>query len=487
MKKYAKRCALALSAVLSLSLLAACGENEKNRAASYVGIDVNPSVSLVLDGNGKVISVLADNEDAQVLLYGETLTGLSAGEAAEKIAALSVELGYLNEDNKGVNITVEGKAGDLEGDIRAAFESAAEEGGLSLTFSSEGTFSAGRKCAAINAEYNLDLTVGQFRLISEAKKADGSLTWEVAATMDTSELLALAADAADIIEPYATAAYTAAKDAALYAYETAKGQLVDALWLIPYSTTYLPEILTGQKVNYGAIYNLYTGASRLMDAGLTAAEKAEAAAQSIAVSDGTLDTIAAALDMTEEEKAAFIGQVEANGKTVAALDEYLDVYFKNMAAEARREIAEEIARIAAAVQQEADKIEASVAQEYKDAFAKLCSDLTALIPDSVKGTANTYLSEFTALAEDIGKAAEGKEPKAAAYAVKEALSARADSVMAAMRADLTEKDIESVESAIQGVNDTLSAAEEKCRAAIEKAEAEAKAYLESLRAARESA
>ncbi len=484
MKRYAKTCAIALSAALALSLASACGKTG-DEAATYVGIDVNPSVSLILDGDGKVLSVAAENEDAQVLLYGEDLTGLTAGEAAEKIAELSVELGYLNENNTGVNITVEGKAGDIEGDIRAAFEASAD--GLGLNFSSEGTFSVNRKLAAVNAEYNLDLTVGQFRLIAEAQKADGSLTWEAAAQMDTSRLLELAALAAETVEPYATATYTAAKEAALYAYETAKGQLVDSLWLLPYSTTYLPDVLTGQKVNYGAIYNLYTGASRTLGAGLSAAEKAEAAAREISVSDGTLDAIAVALGMSEDEKAAFVAQVTEGGKTVAALDAYLDVYFKNMTAEARAQIADKIAEVTAAVQAEADKIDASVAQEYKDAFAKLCSDLTALIPDSIKNTASTYLTEFSALVEDIGEAAEGKEPKAAAYAVKNAVDQRAEEVMNAMRADLTDEDVKGVEDAIAKVSDSLSAAEQRCKAALEEAETQAKEYLAALKEARKNA
>ncbi|MFQ7078170.1 MAG: hypothetical protein ACLRSW_09680 [Christensenellaceae bacterium] len=43
----------------------------RGKAVSYVGIDVNPSVSLVLDKNDKVLSVLADNEDAQVFSRGK--------------------------------------------------------------------------------------------------------------------------------------------------------------------------------------------------------------------------------------------------------------------------------------------------------------------------------------------------------------------------------------------------------------------------------
>ena len=89
--KFSKILAASLSGAMVVSLAAACGNGGKDegKAVSYVGIDVNPSVSLVLDKNDNVLSVLADNEDAQVLLYGETLVGMSADEAAKKIAALN--------------------------------------------------------------------------------------------------------------------------------------------------------------------------------------------------------------------------------------------------------------------------------------------------------------------------------------------------------------------------------------------------------------
>lgn len=257
MKRYAKTCAIALSAALALSLASACGKTG-DEAATYVGIDVNPSVSLILDGDGKVLSVAAENEDAQVLLYGEDLTGLTARRSRGKNRRALRRARLSQRKQHGRKHHRRGQSRGISKEISGR-RSRRRADGLGLNFSSEGTFSVNRKLAAVNAEYNLDLTVGQFRLIAEAQKADGSLTWEAAAQMDTSRLLELAAMAAETVEPYATATYTAAKEAALYAYETAKGQLVDSLWLLPYSTTYLPDVLTGQKVNYGAIYNLYTG------------------------------------------------------------------------------------------------------------------------------------------------------------------------------------------------------------------------------------
>ena len=185
--------------------------------------------------------------------------------------------------------------------------------------------------------------------------------------------------------------------------------------------------------------------------------------------------------MTEEEKTAFIADVTAGGKTVAALDKYFDVYFKNMPADERKAAEEKMNEVTAKVQAEADKIDAAIAQEYKDALNRLCKDLTALIPDSILGTANVYLTEFKALVNDVQKAADGKEPMAAAYAAKEAIAARSEKVMEAMKADLTQEEVDGVNAATEKLQDTLASIEKTYNDALAKAEQTAKEYLASLK------
>lgn len=492
--KISKLLAVGLSGALFAGLGAGCGNNDGKTeagAASYVAIDVNPSLSLVLDKNDKVVSVVADNEDAQVLLYGETVVGLSVEDAAKKIAELSVDLGYLNDSNFGVNITVEGKADSdkLTKSIQSSFTACA--GDLNLNFSSEGTFSANRELKAIQAAYSSDaaiqgLTAGKLKLILEAQSVDNTLTLTAAANMDASELISLIANAADRIEPYATEAYTTAKAAASYTYELAKGSLLDSIWLAPYLKDYA-GILTGEKkydVNYGAIYNLYASSSRTLKAGLDAAEAAAALAEKTEVSDVALDAIAAAMGMSDEEKADFISAVSKEGKTVAALDKYFNTYFKNMTAEARAEAKAKMDAVMEKVQEEADKIDAAVAQEYKDALNKLCSDLTALIPDSIIDTANAYMTEFKGMISDLEKAVTGKEPMPAAYAALKAVDEREEKIMETMKSDLTKEDLESVNKAIAAINDKLTSAEKAYNDALQQAEQTAKDYLAALKEAR---
>ena len=68
-----KKVAWILSVVLCVSLLIVCFAGcapKGDEANSFVALDINPSVEMVVDSNDKVVSVYGSNEDGQVLLYG---------------------------------------------------------------------------------------------------------------------------------------------------------------------------------------------------------------------------------------------------------------------------------------------------------------------------------------------------------------------------------------------------------------------------------
>ena len=491
MKKLIKLTAAFLMLVMVATLGVACAPKGEEKAVSYVAVDVNPSISLALDGKNRVVSVYAGNEDAQILLYGENLKGLSAEEALERIAELSVELGYLNEANFGVNVTAAGRT-DIEAltaKAEAAFE--AKAGDLALIFGSEGTFSMQRKLNAVKEEYSSNAAVQgmdivKFRLVLEAQRVDGTLTVTAAAEMDADELIALIGEAAAQIEPYATEAYRVATAAAERIYADAKGQLLDTIWTVPY-TKDLANILTGRKydVNYGLIYNLYTASGRTLSAGIDAAEAVARVMRETAVPATVTDAVAVSLGLDVDEKAAFLQAVTVDGRvTLASLEDWLDSYFKNMTAEEREAIRAEIEEIMTEVQSFASELDASIAEECKTALNKLCTDLTGLIPDEILNIQNTYFTEFKTLVKTISDAVEGKEPMPAAKAALAALGERADAVLETMKEDLTKEDLEYVNEKIADVSDRLTAAEEAFEKARADAEQAARETLEALKAAR---
>lgn len=67
-----------------------------NTSASYIAVDINPSIILTTNPWEKVVEVEALNEDAETLLVDLVLIGLQADEAIELIIAEATEMGYID-------------------------------------------------------------------------------------------------------------------------------------------------------------------------------------------------------------------------------------------------------------------------------------------------------------------------------------------------------------------------------------------------------
>ena len=89
MKKIAILLTLVLCVTLLTVSLAACNKDDGEDltdATAFVTVDINPSVELTLNAEGKVLSAYGANEDGKVLLYGEAgIVGESVDKAVENI------------------------------------------------------------------------------------------------------------------------------------------------------------------------------------------------------------------------------------------------------------------------------------------------------------------------------------------------------------------------------------------------------------------
>ncbi len=492
-KSLIRTIALTSALALTLPLFAACGDKDPEaiQPASHVSVDINPSLSFSLDEKNKVLSVHASNEDAQILLYGEHFVGLDIEAALGKLADLSVDLDFVNEGNHGVNVSVSGKLGENEvmAKLQAAFDK--EAGSLDINVSADGTFTDLRELEALKAAYegNADvqnLTVSDYRLIVEAQAVNGALAFEDAVKMQHEKLMAMIAEGAMQIEPYATGAYKTAMAVAERTYNELKGQLLDSLWIAPYAKDYL-NILTGRKykVNNGVLYNLYTGSSRVLAVAIDTMEAVTKLMNETTVPAATLEKVATALNLTEEQKTAFIAEVTVDGKiTLASLEDYLNKWFKNLTADERAALKATVDSIIADVQAFAVTIENSIAEEYKAAIIKLAEDVQSLIPEDIESFVSIYAAEFALLTTQLAEAVDGKEPLVAVKAVKETIDASSERIMSTMRNELTDEDLKSVEDSIARVNNTLAGYEKSFADAKAKAEADAKAWLEAAKASR---
>lgn len=123
----------------ALCALTAC-DTTKNKATptTVMNVSLNPEVEFVLDGNGKVLSVNALNEDGNLIITaslkeksGETtdesqFEGQTAEDAAKLFVELSHEMGFLVSGNVGiknndVNISISGEV-KANGEVKAEVE-----------------------------------------------------------------------------------------------------------------------------------------------------------------------------------------------------------------------------------------------------------------------------------------------------------------------------------------------------------------------------
>lgn len=130
----------ALLVLLLGFILVGCG-NKSESQLSYVTIETNPSVELVVNEKGVVVAVNGTNEDGKLLLNNEKIEGLKIEAATEKIVTLTEELGYtfkgtVKADSQKIEISVTSNtvelAKQIENKVQGEIEATVEELKLSL-------------------------------------------------------------------------------------------------------------------------------------------------------------------------------------------------------------------------------------------------------------------------------------------------------------------------------------------------------------------
>ena len=123
----------ALMVLLLGFILVGCG-NKTESQLSYVTIETNPSVELVVNEKGVVVAVNGTNEDGKLLLQDEKIEGLKIEAATEKIGYTFK--GSVKADSQGIEISVTSNtvelAKQIESKVQGEIEATIEELKLSL-------------------------------------------------------------------------------------------------------------------------------------------------------------------------------------------------------------------------------------------------------------------------------------------------------------------------------------------------------------------
>ncbi len=499
MKKQIKSViSICCAGVLGLSLVGC--KDEDAEAVSYVSLDINPSIELTVDEDNKVLSVYAANEDGQVLLYGEeSVIGMDVEKAVGKITDLAVELGYLNEENKVVGVTVSaGAKGDEELDAKldAKIVATAEEAGLSVKVTADGSFSLNRKLAQVKAE-NPDnsavqnVSSSKFKLALSVSETSG-ISIETAIEMDNEELLAMLSEAHSKIESYATTAYTRAKTLAEAAYDEAVGVLLDGV----YSEYYVKNMFAHTDTYwYGGAYQMYKMSARGFEAVADTLSFVEDVAN-YPLAEAQVTAVAEAFDLTEEQLANL---KNSDGEiTLKSVEAYADKVFKN--SEAGQELENWAAEVNASLNEAETIVKAEIskaAEKYQpqieatvnatESVVTMLKSYVALLPEGMKAQLNEYVTNFEELVSELEvilEKGEITEEDIREYAKR--MEEKAANILEKIEQDLTEEELEKIEDRKSEIEKTFTLAKKQMQDAIAKAETEAKARLAALKEQRKA-
>ncbi|MBE7086999.1 MAG: hypothetical protein E7369_01710 [Clostridiales bacterium] len=197
MKKLSKLLTFILSLVMCGSIFVGCNTTSAD-LSGYVAVDINPSIELITDKDGLVIEVHAVNEDAQILLSDKSLIGLELSVALEWITDECEAMGYINDSNTDVSITIDAKTDKAIKELKARAEKGAKKGCDFIKLQADEIRQAidqkVEELKAENPELYEGLTAAKLKIINSIMEYDRSFTVEVGVTMTTEELIDMLKD-----------------------------------------------------------------------------------------------------------------------------------------------------------------------------------------------------------------------------------------------------------------------------------------------------
>lgn len=500
MKKKLLIITLILTVCVALVAVAGCTNKNERTADSYVRLDINPAVELIVDANDNVVSVYGANSDGTVLLYGETegFIGKDLETVVNSITESAVKLGYIDENNKVVQYTVTSPDGEkaekaITDKITAKITASAASLGIAVTTDGSGAYSLLRKYNAFKEAHPdnaaiQNMSVSQFRLALSASES-GEVTLEAAVTMNDEELVATIKNAANSAVDYATTEYKTLKAAADAAYESASAAALDGIYAAYYST---PSVMSNHPTTwyYGSVYQMYATAYHGLDA-INYVLAAKQQMSSIALSEDAIKSVLTVLGLNEDD--VDLLKDEDGNVTLDSIYAYADKTFKNSDLNANIEATKEALNEALSVAEKnfndtktaiMEKYEPQInaiyvsAKAYADAMKTTIDAFGAFVPQSVKDLMTEMQSAATELKTTLTKEDLSAEDIAELSAK---FRTNANETLEFIKSDLTEEELADVDALRIKAENTLTKAKAEYDNACSKAEDSARQAIEKIR------
>lgn len=411
-------------------VLCACTQTNSTGATqdSYVSIDINPSIELIVSKDNKVVSIYATNDDARVLLAGEeTFVGVDLDEAVERILDLCVEYEYLTEDNSDVQVSVSSPDGEnIATKIEANVTKVVEETSKGFTFdvkvSSELTDELQIKYELLKSELDNEvvssLTINKFKLAESAVSSDPTLDIKVAVTLNDEELIKRINDCRDEAYNYATSTYNKMVEKV----ESVYAQLKKAYERGKFSAYYITNY-KNHMVNYGLLYALYGSTADAIEAVLELQGTMDEYINNALTEEQINQIVAKFTELEIAAEEVREGIKDENGNiTLDSIKAYLDTVIASAEDETLKSQIEDIEATITSIEETLKAQYAIIEEKYLPqlnvmistlqsslkTFETAFKGLSAFIPQSVKDAMEQFISETELLVSTMKQTLEGK-------------------------------------------------------------------------------
>lgn len=186
---------VAAALILCIAGVLAFGRGGASDAAAIIGLDVNPSIQISVDEDGKVLEASAVNTDGEQILDGMTLAGTDMKVAANAIVGSMLQQGYLNDISNSILVSVQAKDSARGTSLQEELSSSLNQylGSYAMSAAVMGQcITDDGEIAAFASENGI--SEGKASLIKALVAADSRLTEAGLLKLSTQELILLASE-----------------------------------------------------------------------------------------------------------------------------------------------------------------------------------------------------------------------------------------------------------------------------------------------------
>ena len=186
---------VAAALIICIAGVLVFGKGGASEAAAIIGLDVNPSIQLSVDDNGKVIEASAVNKDGEKILDDMSLAGTDMKVAANAIVGSMLQQGFLNDISNSILVSVQAKDSAKGTSLQEELSSSLNQylGSYALSAAVMGQcITDDSEITAFAAENGI--SEGKAYLIKTLAASDSRLTEAGLLKLSTQELILLASE-----------------------------------------------------------------------------------------------------------------------------------------------------------------------------------------------------------------------------------------------------------------------------------------------------